>query len=107
MMRCTDKYELHKLFPLKCTMSFQTNGIQDGMVIRFKTFYFKIYDHRSEYAYIVKGYRYTHMNPVFIETIPVSKFMEFASMFNREDYLSRYHNHCCYQDFHHRGCHIK
>lgn len=107
MIRCTDKYELYTMFPIRATASFQTTGVQDGMVIRFRTFYLKIYDHQSDYAYIVEGYRYHQMNPVFIDTIPVSKFRNFAAMFDREDYLSKYSGHLCHRDMHHHNRYIR
>ena len=94
MVSVTNRDDLHKLFPLP-SKSFQTDGIQDGVVIRFETFYLKIYDDRYKYAYDVKGYKYNETNPVFEETVSVSNFRNFASQFKHEDYLHGYHKHSC------------
>jgi hypothetical protein len=100
MLSCTAREDLHKLFPLR-SRSFQTDGFQDGVVVRFRTFYLKIYDDRYEYAYHVAGYRYNEINPVFEECVPASKFKKFASQFTHEDHLmgfNKYHcRDCCSQ----------
>lgn len=94
MISCTNRDDLHKFFPIPA-VSFQTSGMQHGVVIRFKTFYLKIYDDESKYAYIVKGYRYGEINPVFEENVSVTKFRRFASQFTRDDYLYGFqHPHC-------------
>lgn len=100
MISCTNRDDLHKLFPLPLT-SAQTSGVQDGVIVRFRTFYLKIYDDRYEYAYNIQGYRYNETNPVFEEKVRISKFKRFASQFIHEDYLHGYHKHPCWNHHHH------
>ena len=94
MISVTSRDDLHKLFPIQ-SKSFQTDGFQDGVVIRFKTFYLKIYDDKFTYAYHVQGYRYNEQHPVFEECVPVSKFRKFASRFTNDDYLHGFCKHSC------------
>ena len=94
MISCTSRDDLHKLFPIP-SVSFQTSGFQDGVVIRFRTFYLKIYDDQRNYAYDVKGYRYNETDPVFEENVSVAKFKGFASQFTKDEYLHGYHKHSC------------
>lgn len=81
-----DKSELKDLFPLPCTLV-ETRGIGNGIILKFKTFYLKIYDDPKEDSYIVKGFRYTESNPVFEDNIRTNRFREYASQFKREDFL--------------------
>lgn len=94
MISVTSRDDLHKLFPLH-PKSFTTDGFQDGVVIRFQTFYLKIYDDKFQYAYNVQGYRYNENHPVFEKAVKVSDFKKFASQFHHEDYLHEYHNNSC------------
>lgn len=93
MVRNTDKDELYEMFPLPCRC-FETRGFEDGMILRFKTFYLKIYDHECEDSYIIKGYRYNEQNPVFEETIESIHMREFAAQFTQEDSLARFQKPC-------------
>jgi hypothetical protein len=89
MSSCTDKSELPQLFPLSCE-SFLTRGIATGVVLRFKTFYLKVSDDDKDDSYIVQGFRYHEISPVFEEIVPVYFMPEFAEQFTREDSLKRY-----------------
>lgn len=91
-VRNTNKDELYHLFPLPC-ISFPTQGIQDGVLIRFKTFYLKIYDGKED-SYIVQGFRYKEWNPVFEQNLRTYQIREFAALFNEEDYLLRFQEPC-------------
>ena len=91
--RITDKFDLHEIFPLPC-ISVPTSGNQLGMILRFKTFYLKIYDHLTEDSYVVQGYRYHEQNPVFEKNIPEFRIREFASQFTLEDHLIRFQQPC-------------
>lgn len=94
MINFAEDDDLAKLFPLTALASFRTDGVQDGIVIRFKTFYLKIYDDATNYAYDVKGYRYNDAVPVFEENVPIAKFKAFARGFSHEDCLVRFRHSC-------------
>ena len=85
-LRNTDKSNLHEMFPLPSS-TFLTQGNQLGVIIRFKTFYLKIYDHHTEDVYIVQGFRYHEQKHVFEEKVSWFRLREFASQFTKEDYL--------------------
>jgi len=89
MLRQTDKDHLHEMFPLPST-SYQTSGTQLGVILRFKTFYLKIYDDDVEDSYIIHGYRYKESIPVFVKNISWFKLREFANQFTKEDYLNSF-----------------
>ncbi len=80
--------ELYTLFPLPCE-SFETKGIGDGIVLKFKTFYLKIYDDSESSAYIVQGFQYGKVNPVIIDRVPWTQMRKYAGQFTVEDYLTR------------------
>ena len=90
----TDKSNLYELFQLPC-VPVPTSGTQLGMILRFRTFYLKIYD-TDEYedVYNIKGFRYNETNPVFEENVPGFRMREFASQFTQEDYLLRFQEPC-------------
>lgn len=80
---------LHELFPLPCEQ-FRTDGIGDGVILKFKTFYLKIYDdNKDAYAYTIKGYLYNSPNPTIVDLVPYNKMREYASKFRSEDYLGK------------------
>ena len=86
----SEKGELNKMFPLPSTIH-STAGTQQGVIIRFKTFYLKIYEAINHIdGYHVQGFRYYEENPVFDKEIPWRTFREFAKQFNREDYLTEF-----------------
>jgi hypothetical protein len=78
------KNRIQQMFSLPCN-SFTTRGMQDGIIIRFKTFYLKIYDENMSYD--IKGYKYNEEQPVFEEIVSENKMREFCSKFKKEDYL--------------------
>lgn len=89
----TNKEELHKLFPLKCT-TILTDGVQAGVVLKFKTFYLKIYDDKKEDSYTIHGFRYHEQNPVFVENIRSWRMRDFASRFTKENHLIPFQKPC-------------
>lgn len=78
--------ELHELFLLPCE-SVLTNGISYGVVLKFKTFYLKIYNDASSSGYIIQAYLYHKTNPVYIDKIEWTRFREYARQYTEEDYL--------------------
>jgi len=88
----TDKGNLHELFPLP-SISFPTSGTQIGIILRFKTFYLKVYDGEED-SYIIHGCRYNEQLPVFKKNVSVIQMKEFASQFTKEDYLIRFQRLC-------------
>jgi hypothetical protein len=89
----TSKDDLYKMFPLQCT-TVPTDGIQVGVILKFKTFYLKIYDDKKSDSYIIQGFRYHEHNPVFVDKIPSYKILDFAKQFTREDYLLGFQEPC-------------
>lgn len=92
-LRNTDKSELHELFPLP-SLSIPTRGTNMGVILRFKTFYLKIYDHNQEDAYRIQGFRYNEQNPVFEDIVLQWELRTFASRFTKEDYLIGFQEPC-------------
>jgi len=89
----TNRDDLQELFPLP-SETIPTRGTQLGTIIKFKTFYLKIYDDQREDAYIVQGFRYHEQIPVFKESVPGFQMRKFASQFTQEDYLLRFQQPC-------------
>jgi hypothetical protein len=85
--------DFHQMFPLPSRM-IETRGTQEGMILKFKTFYLKIYDDGVEDSYVVQGFRYKEKRPVFVETITSYQFRAFARKFTKEDYLVGFEEPC-------------
>lgn len=84
----TEKSELPNYFPLPCT-AINTTGMQLGIILKFRTFYLKIYDSdKVQNSYIVEGWLYNNPRRVFEDVISVNRIREYALQFNREDYLA-------------------
>ena len=82
--------ELSRLFPLPCE-EIPTRGIQDGIILKFKTFYLKIYPSIDDISsYTVYGYRKTgsQSTEVFKHIVSYSKMKRYASQFISDNYLS-------------------
>jgi len=84
--------ELYTLFPLPST-SISTAGMQDGIILKFKTFYLKIYD-SVEVTYRIQGFRYHEQIPVFEKNVKVHQMREFANQFTKENYLLEFQEPC-------------
>lgn len=76
----TDKDNLAELFRQPCT-SFRTTGTQEGTILKFHSFYLKIYDDSRDGLYIVEGYRYGNDVPLFCDKVPVSQMRSYAAKF--------------------------
>lgn len=86
-----DKTGIAELFPLPCDIVI-TSGSQEGVILKFKTYYLKIYEDRE--SYYVEGYLYQDPKPTTIDTVSRHRMREFASMFRHDDYLSGYKLAC-------------
>lgn len=82
----SNEESLQQMFILPSTL-IRTSGTQEGIVLKFKTFYLKIYDGDGEESYLVKGFRYKNPKPIIEETIKTSDFRRYARKFDREDGL--------------------
>lgn len=80
MGRNTDKTNLVELFNQPCTCV-QTRGTQEGIILKFHSFYLKIYDDTSEDLYIVTGYRYGNDTPIFCDRVHSYEMRDYASKF--------------------------
>lgn len=84
----SEKSELYNYFPLPC-VTVHTTGMQLGIILKFRTFYLKIYDADNvQNSYIVEGWRYRDPRRVFEDVVSVNRIREYALQFNREDYLA-------------------
>jgi hypothetical protein len=89
-MQSIDNNEIYKLFPLP-SEQIQTRGIQSGIILKFQTFYLKIYNIDSnENKYLIQGYRYFETNPIFNKQLQYFELRKFASLFTKENYLNDY-----------------
>ena len=88
-LRNTDKSNIHDIFPLP-SQNIPTRGTNMGVILRFKTFYLKIYDDTGEDAYLIKGFLYHRPNPLFEEIVLARDLRTFAALFTREDYLKTF-----------------
>lgn len=72
-----DKINLGELFPMP-SEAIRTNGTQDGVILKFTSFYLKIYDALSKDAYIVEGYYYNNPTPIFNDQVPQKDMRQYA-----------------------------
>lgn len=79
-MSNVDKRYLAKLFkrPCKC---FQTSGTQEGTILKFATFYLKIYDDETNNSYNVQGYRYDSPMRILDDHVSANMMREYAAKF--------------------------
>lgn len=78
---------LHELFPLTCIASIPTSGVQHGRVLKFKTFYLKIYEQGINGDFNIQGYLYNKQNPMFIDEVSSNQLRSYAAQFTSDDYL--------------------
>jgi hypothetical protein len=66
-----------------------TRGMAEGIILRFKTFYLKIYPASNDTSmYVVYGFSLLSPNKeMFKHEVPISKMTRYASQFISEDYL--------------------
>lgn len=74
-----DKIDLGELFNMPCE-TIRTNGVQDGVVLKFASFYLKIYDAEKKDSYIVEGYRYGISAPIFTDCVPYKHMRRYAGI---------------------------
>jgi hypothetical protein len=65
-----------------------TTGIGNGVIIKFKTFYLKIYDDIRNNHYNVEGYEYSISIPVKKWEIPYNRLKKFARSIKSDNFLS-------------------
>ena len=78
-------YELHNCFPIKCNL-IPIDNVDEGVIIKFNTFYLKIYKNYKFDSYEVTGYLYNISKPKFKCYIKYHKFKEFVYYFE-DNYL--------------------
>jgi hypothetical protein len=84
-----DKEWIKSLFPMP-NRSVVTNGTEEGLILKFRSFYLKIYYADSiKNEYIVQGYRYQEDSPVFVDYVNRADMKNYCSQFCCEDFLSR------------------
>lgn len=91
--RVSDMGHIAEMFPLPSTVV-STSGNMKGIIIRFKTFYFKVYQANFENTFNFQGFRYNEHNPVVDENVRRADLRAFAAMFNEHDYLEKFTDPC-------------
>ena len=81
-MVCTtiDKNQLASYFPCSCQVV-PTRGTREGLILKFETFYLKIYNDNSENYYIIEEYQYGIELPLNINRVHINQMREYASQF--------------------------
>lgn len=82
----SDKNKLQDYFQIKCKSCIPTGGLDYGVILKFATFYLKIYDSKDRNSYVVQGFLYKNPEMIFEDSIPLNGFKHYASMF-RDNYL--------------------
>lgn len=82
----SDSTQLQDMFKLKPKLV-EAAGYGEGKILKFQTFYLKIYPDRANGYYIVQGYQYYRQNPVIIDKVRISQMRKYAEQFTREDGL--------------------
>lgn len=78
--------ELADMFPLQCELV-EATGISDGIILKFKTFYLKIYNDKKMNGYVIQGFLYGKQNPVIIDRVKETQMRAYAAQFTMEDHL--------------------
>jgi len=82
--------EFTNAFPIQCRVVLQFEP-EMVCIIRFATFYLKVYDHQEDRnCYIVQGGLYHKRDFSFSRYVPKNRFREFAQSFSRDDFLQSY-----------------
>jgi len=93
-IRFKSENEISECFILPHTMV-KTTGIGNGFILRFKTFYLKMYpNEKIASTYTVEGYRYNEGIPVFKDCIRLNDIKSYALRFTKEDYLNSFCEPC-------------
>lgn len=75
-----NKDQIASYFKFPCEV-IKTRGTQEGMILKFATFYLKIYDDNVENTYIVEGYRYDCPALIFRDVVAANRMREYAERF--------------------------
>lgn len=77
--------QIQQIFPIPCEFV-RTRGTGNGLIIKCKTFYLKIYDKPSKDSYEVQQYVYGIDKPVFAGDVKYSIMREYLAGFTTDDY---------------------
>ena len=88
MSRSIDKNELANYFPGAYSI-FHTTGTKEGVILKFDTFYLKIYDDdECEDSYRIEIYKYGCQGPIVFTSVPYNRMREYASRFRKTAILN-------------------
>ena len=89
-----DPDEISKYFPIwtDSNKAVVPTGFDSGIILRFKTFYLKIYDDQKSSGYNVIGCLYDTITPKVTWEVPYNDLQEFGSRFTHDNYLNDF---CC------------
>lgn len=82
----TDLMSIGDRFKIPCK-TIATGNVEFGVVLRFKTFYLKIYNSGKENGFDVSGFRLWDPEPKFKFVIPYHQFQEFVDQITEDNYL--------------------
>ena len=86
MIDATNLMSLGEFFSIPCS-TIPTGHVNNGIVLRFKTFYLKVYNSDKENSFEIHGYRLWDVEAKFVYTIPYHQFEDFAKQITRDNYL--------------------
>lgn len=81
-----DKIDIGKLFKIKPLSTIRTDGYGDGVILKFKTFYLKIYNEDYD-LYRILGYRYKADLPLVDIKVKSPQLRETVEQFKEDNYL--------------------
>lgn len=81
-----DKINIDKLFKIKPISTIRTDGYSDGVILKFKTFYLKIYNDDYD-LYRILGYRYNADLPIVEFKVKSIQLRETVDKFKEDNYL--------------------
>jgi len=82
--------EIVQMFPLQPLSVINTTGIGFGLIVKYETFYLKIYDaERNRLSYDITGFLYGKAEPIFSFTVPYRQITEFTKQIDEDNYLIR------------------
>ena len=66
-----------------------TTGINNGVIVKYRTFYLKVYDNPKAGNYDISGYLYNTSEPKFTFHVPYHMLTEFTSQITEDNYFRR------------------
>lgn len=81
MSEFINKDNIVNYFPYPPLQVIETRGNREGLILKFNTYYLKIYND-CNCNYIIEKYVYNYNRAISIDKVPVSKIREYVSKFS-------------------------